>query len=121
MCFDPTINMMPLNRCSGLDLCRRRPLGLESRPYRTEKAQILKSAEESAGKSAGKKSTAGGTAGSSAVSLLFQRKRHPSTAPSSPPGSALFPGTLPSTLFGTFEDLGFFSSVAGGLDSNPGI
>ena len=29
-----------------------------------------------------------------------------------------FPGTLPSTLPGTFGDLGFLSPVAGGLDSN---
>ena len=48
--------------------------------YRTENAQIPKSAGESAGKSAGEKGTAGTTAGSSAVSLLFQRDRPPSTA-----------------------------------------
>ena len=89
-------------------------LGIPTTCYRTEKAQIPKSAGESAGKSAGKKETAGGTAGSSAISLLFQRNRPPSTAPSSP----LFPGTLPSTLPGTFGDLGFLSPVAGRWDSN---
>ena len=92
--------------------------GIPATCYRTENAQIPKSAGESAGKSAGKKRTAGGTAGSSAVSLLFQRNRPPSTAPSSPPSSPLFPGTLPSTLPGTFGDLGVLSPVAGRWDSN---
>ena len=97
-------------------LCAR--IGIPATCYRTENAQIPKSAGESAGKSAGKKGTAGGTAGSSAVSLLFQRNRPPSTAPSSPPSSPLFPGTLPSTLPGTFGDLGVLSPVAGRWDSN---
>ena len=92
-------------------------VGIPATCYRTENAQIPKSAGESAGKSAGKKGTAGGTAGSNAVSLLFQRNRPPSTAPSSPPSSPLFPGTLPSTLPGTFGDLGVLSPVAGCWDS----
>ena len=74
-------------------------VGISVACYRTEKARIPKSAVESAGKSARKK----GTAGSSAVSLLFQRKRPPSTAPS----NALLTGTLPTTLPGAFQDLGF--------------
>ena len=92
-------------------------VGIPATCYRTENAQIPKSAGESAEKSAGKKGTAGGTAGSSAVSLLFQRNRPPSTAPSSPPSSPLFPGTLLSTLPGTFGDLGVLSPVAGRWDS----
>ena len=91
--------------------------GIPATCYRTENAQIPKSAGESAGKSAGKKGTAGGTAGSSAVPLLFQRNRPPSTAPGSPPSSPLFPGTLPSTLPSTFGDLGVLSPVAGRWDS----
>ena len=94
-------------------------IGIPATCYRTEKAQIPKSAGESAGKSAGEKRTAGGTAGSSADSLLFQKSRPPSTAPSSPPSSPLFPGTLPSTLPGTFGDLGFLRPVAGRWDSKP--
>ena len=96
-------------------------IGIPGTCYRTEKAQIPKSAGESAGKSAGKKGTAGGTAGSSAVSLLFQRNLPSSTAPGSPPSSPLFPGTLPSTLPGTFGDLGVLSPVAGRWDSNSGM
>ena len=64
-------------------------VGIPATCYRTENAQIPKSAGESAGKSTGKKRTAGGTAGSSAVSLHFQRNRLPSTAPSSPPPPAV--------------------------------
>ena len=84
--------------------------------YRTEKAQIPKSAGESAGKSAGKEGTAGGTAGSSAGRPDSLEKQRNGTAPSSP----LFPGTLPSTLPGTFGDLGFLRPVAGRWDSNTG-
>ena len=89
-------------------------LGIPATCYRTENAQIPKSAGESAGKSAGKKGTAGGTAGSSAgrpVSLEKQRN-------GSPPSSPLFPGTPPSTPPGTFGDLGVLSPVAGRWDSN---
>ena len=93
-------------------------IGITAACYRSEKAQIPKSAGGSAGKSAGKKGTAGGTAGSSAVSLLFHRSGAAlSTAPSGPPSSPLFPGTLPSTPPGTFGDLGFLTPVAGGRDS----
>ena len=95
----------------------RPTIGIPATCYRTENAQIPKSAGESAGKSAGKIGTAGGTAGNSAVSLLFQRNR----PPSSPPSSPFFPGTLPSTLPGTFGDLGVLSSVAGRWDSKPTI
>ena len=69
---------------------RKSSLGIPAACYRTENAQIPKSAGETAGKSAGKKRTAGGTVGSSAVSLLFQRNRPPSTAPSSPPQQSAF-------------------------------
>ena len=57
-----------------LDLPRCRiltELGSTAACYRTEKAQIPKSAGGSAGKSAGKKGTAGGTAGNSAESSCF--------------------------------------------------
>ena len=88
--------------------------------YRTDKAQIPKSAGESAGKSADKKGTAGGTAGNSAAPLLFLAKPvlpalFPAVPSAVPPAVPLFPGTLPSTL----GDLGFLSPVAGGPNLNP--
>ena len=92
--------------------------GIPATCYRTENAQIPKSAGESAGKSARKKRTAGGTAGSSAGRPVSLEKQRNGTAPSSPPSSHLFPGTLPSTLPGTFGDLGVLSPVAGRWDSN---
>ena len=92
-------------------------VGITAACYRTEKAQIPKSAGESAGKSAGKKGTAGGTAGSSAESSHFLWKSRETALLQQSPSSPLFPGALPSTLPGTFGDLGFFSPVAGGCDS----
>ena len=82
-------------------------LGIPATCYRTENAQVPKSAGRVLGRVPGKRG------------LLFQRNRPPGTAPGSPPSSPLFPGTLPSTLPGTFGDLGVLSPVAGRWDSNP--
>ena len=41
------------------------------------------------------------------------------TVPSNAPSNPLFTGTLPSTLPGTFGDLGFVSPVAGSPNLNP--
>ena len=63
----------------------------------------------------------GGTAGSSAGRPFSFEKQENGTAPSSPPSNALFPGALPSTLPGTFGDLGFLSPVAGSQDSKDSL
>ena len=60
-----------------------------------------------------KKGIAEETAGSSAGRPVYLEKQRNGTAPSGPPSSPLFPGNLPSTLPGTFGDLGFLSPVAG--------
>ena len=79
-------------------MCGR--LGITAACYRTEKAQIPKSAAGSAGKSAGENGSAGETAGSSAVSLLFHRKRLLSALLLAVPFfPALFPA-LPAALLG---------------------
>ena len=88
-------------------------LGTTAACYRTEKAQIPKSAGESAGKNALKTRTAGGTAGSSAESSRFPWKL-PLLVP---PAVLFFPGALYNTPRGTFGDLGFLCPVAGGRDS----
>ena len=85
-------------------------LGITAACYRTEKAQILKSAGESAGKSAGKKGTAGGTAGSS---RFLWKSRETALLPAVP----FFPALFPALLAALFGDLGFLSPVAGGRDS----
>ena len=64
----------------------------------------------------GKRALLGGLLGAVLGSHFCLEKRRNGTAPSNPPSSALFLGTLPSTLPGTFGDLGFLSPVAGGLE-----
>ena len=76
--------------------------------YRTDKAQIPKSAEGERWGECPQKGTAGGTAGNSAVPLLFLTKLSSQHSSQQSP----FPGTLPSTLPGTFGDLGSVSPVA---------
>ena len=80
----------------------------ESRPPATglKKAQIPKSGREGPGKSAGKKGTAGG--GTAESSHFLWKNRETALLPALP-SSPLFPGTLPSTLPGTFGDLVLFS------------
>ena len=78
-------------------------LGITAACYRTEKAQIPKSAGGSAGKSARKKGTAGGTAGSSAAAPLFHTKQLlsallPAVPPAVPFFLALFPALPPALL-----------------------
>ena len=97
--------------------CSMTCIGITAACYRTEKAQIPKSAGESAGKSAGKKGLLGALLGAVLRAAVSMEKQRNGTAPSSPTSSPLFPGTLPSTLPSTFGDLGFLSPVAGGCDS----
>ena len=71
-------------------LSERISFGIPATCYRTENAQIPKSAGESAGKSAWKKGTAGGSAGSSAGRPVSLEKQRNGTAPSSPPQQSPF-------------------------------
>ena len=51
---------------------------------------------------------------------FFGKSRETALLPAVPPPVLFFsPGSLPSTLPGTFGDLGFLGPVAGGWDSNP--
>ena len=70
-------------------------LGITAACYRTEKAQIPKSAGGSAGKRGGKKGTAGGTAGNSAESSCFLWKsRATALLPAVPPAVPFSPALL---------------------------
>ena len=92
--------------------------GIPATCYRTENAQIPKSAGESAGKSAGKKRTAGGDCWEQCLFAAFPKKPASQHCSQQSPQQSLFPGTLPSTLPGTFGDLGVLSPVAGRWDSS---
>ena len=106
-------------KCGRSTFCPR--VGITAACYRTEQAQIPKSAGESAGKSAGKKGTAGGPLGAVLRAAAFYGKPQKRHCSQQSPSSPLFHGTLPSTLPGTFGDLGFPSPAAGGRDSYPRV
>ena len=71
-------------------------VGIPATCYRTENAQIPKSAGESAGKSAGKKGTAGGTAGAVPFLCFSEEKGLPALLPAVPPAVPFFPALFPA-------------------------
>ena len=111
--FPPPL-MWPLARILEVRLgASRVGVGIAAACYRTESAKSPKAPGRVLGRVPGK----WGLLGAMQRAAAFYGKQRNGAAPSLPPRSPLFPGTLPSTLPGTFGDLGVFSPVAGGGDS----
>ena len=92
-----TVKLPSLSGPLRLRVQSRSRIGITAACYRTENAQIPKSAAGSAGKSAGEKRSAGGTAGSSAESSRFLWKsRETALLPAVPPALRFSPALLPA-------------------------
>ena len=91
----PSVLAQPCFSNCAFQIIRVR-VGIPATCYRTENAQIPKSAGESAGKSAEKKGTAGGTAGSSAVLCFSKEAGLPALLPAMPPAVPFFPALFPA-------------------------